>query len=450
MAYCRGAPSVFDEWASTSGDDGLKWENLLTDFETTTHYDQDVYSYGDGPSEVSRQQMVDSFAPDPLQAMKMNLNLSEVDLNNGTGIGATYGVSSIRTSNRTRDYALEAYGWQVANRTNVKLIHSAWANKIGFNGKRATKITYFSTLDNETHVISFEELIVSAGAFGSPKLLMLSGVGPADHLQNLSIPVILDVPELGSNVYDHHSAVVEVEVTSDVETPYKMMYNAADAALVKAEYQQGKGPLGYRGAGSFAVSRVPDSVFEAVNDAFHPSLPADRGDLLYQYDVGALIQGGPNVSTVSGFVSLVQPEASGYMRLQSADYRDDPIIYSNYFGSAGDKAAILYRYKQLRSILSSEIMAPLVIREIFPGTNVTSDEDLWHAISQSARSFHHPLGTVALGKVVDSDWRIMGLESIRVVDSSMIPYPPTCHLQASTYAYAHCAARKIKDTDTHI
>jgi len=133
----------------------------------------------------------------------------------------------------------------------------------------------------------------------------------------------------------------------------------------------------------------------------------------------------------------VQPEAAGYIRLSSSDYRDNPLIYSNYYGSAGDKAAMLWGYKKVREVSTSAIMAPLVVRELFPGPNVTTDEQLWTAIQDSAQTFHHPVGTAALGKVVDGDWRIVGLEGIRVADTSTFPYLPTCHLQASVYAYAH-------------
>lgn len=459
MDYCRGAPSVFDEWAAISGDEELRWESLLDDFKATTHYVsapsdlQEIVNasvYGHGPLEISHQSALNGFDPHYADALKAGLYLPEIDLNQGSpAIGVSLGVETIRVSNRTRDYALQAYGWQLVDRPNVKMIHNAWVSKIGFEGKRATHVTYLSAFDNETYAVKAKEVIASAGAIGSPKLLMLSGVGPGDHLQDLGIPVVADIPDIGSNLYDHHFSVLEVEVTPDVQSVWQLLYNATDTAITQAEYaNHGKGPLGATDSGSFAIARVPDSVFEAVNDTFHTSLPADRGQLLYQYATAAFLP-GPNISIISPFVALVQPEATGYIRLNSTDFRDDPLIYSNYYGSAGDKAAILYGYKKLRSILQSSIMAPVVVREVFPGANVTSDENIFAAIQKSAQTFHHPLGTVALGKVVDSDWRIKGLEGIRVVDSSTFPTPPTCHLQADVYAYAHRAARKIKQTDRH-
>ncbi|KAI7022693.1 hypothetical protein KC366_g12926, partial [Hortaea werneckii] len=124
-----------------------------------------------------------------------------------------------------------------------------------------------------------------------------------------------------------------------------------------------------------------------------------------------------------------------------------PLIQSNYFGSPGDKAAILHGYKTLRELLQSEIMKPVVLREVFPGPDITTDEDLWAAIQQTAQTFYHPHGSLALGEVVDGDWRVRGLEGLRVVDSSTFPTTPTCHIQADVYAVAHRAARRIRWDD---
>lgn len=330
------------------------------------------------------------------------------------------------------------------------MIHDAWVSKIGFEGTRAVNVTYFTGPNKtESHAISADEIIVSSGAIGSPRLLMLSGVGPAEHLAEVGIPVVADVPDVGSNLRDHHFSVLEVEVPNDVQTVWQYLYNNTFAAQAEAEYQaNASGFLARNDAGSFAMARVPDAVFEAVNDTFHPSLPSDRGHLLYQFVTAPLLPNvGPNITIASPFIALVQPEASGSIRLASADFREPPLINSNYYGSAGDKAAILYGYKKLREILHSEIMKPVVLREIFPGPNVTSDEDLWLAIQQTAQTFYHPHGSVALGTVLDREWRVKGVQGLRVVDSSTFPDTPTCHLQASVYALAHRAARRIAWAD---
>lgn len=457
MAYCRGASSVFDEWAKISGNPGLAWDSLIHDFKATTHYTYqpsdysevvNTSGYGDGPLEVSRQSGLTGFDTPFARTLESELDLQQVDLTDGTGIGVDLGLSTIRVSNRTRSYALNAYGFQMADRPNVRLIHNATVKRIGFLNKTAQNITYVDSVRNEIHIISAKEILVTAGAINTPKLLMLSGVGPKDRLSALNIPIVADIPAIGSNLYDHHYSFMEVQVTDDVETIWQFTQNATGAALAQAEYAaNASGPLGWEAGSVFACARIPDAVFHGLNSTHYPLIPQDRPQLLYQYATAGFLPNAPNVSTVSAWAALVQPEATGYLTLNTSDYRDAPLIYSNYYGSPSDKAAIVYGYQKLRSMLQSDALKPVIVQEIFPGRNVTSDEGIWQAIQQSAASFHHPLGTVALGTVLDSNWRIKGLNGIRVVDSSALPSPPTCHIQADVYAMAHRAAKDIALAD---
>ena len=182
------------------------------------------------------------------------------------------------------------------------------------------------------------------------------------------------------------------EANAIPQTLWQYTENATYEATAESEYAaDGSGPLGVPNGAAFALYRAPDSIFEAVGDTFHPSLPADRGHLLFQYSTTPLSGGLPDVSIISPFVAVAQPEDSGYMELASADYRDAPLIYSNYFGSAGDKAAILYGYKLIRNITQDPSFGQFLVRELYPGNNVTTDEELWTAISNGASTFHHPV-----------------------------------------------------------
>jgi choline dehydrogenase len=457
MAYCRGASSVFDDWATISGNQGLAWDSLLEDFEATTHYTYqsadyeevvNTTTYGTGPLEISRPSELTGFEPGFMDAIESALGIQQVDLTDGTGIGIDIGLQSIYVSNRTRSYARNTFGLQMASRTNVQVIFNAWVQRVGFSNTTAQNVTYIDTANNETHTIAANEIILSGGAINTPKILMLSGVGPESSLSALNIPVVADVSEIGTNLYDHHYSIIEMEVTSDIKTAWQFTENATEVAIAQAEYAaNASGPLGNCDGGTFACARLPDSVFDSVNDSYYTSIPQDRPQILYQYSATSMLSSSPNVSIISAWATLVQPEASGNLTLQSSDYRDDPIINSNYYGSASDKVAIQYAYKQLRSILNSDDLAPYVVREVFPGANVTTDDQIWEAIQEGAQSFHHPIGTVALGTVLDSNWRVKGLSNIRVVDSSALPTPPTCHPQADIYAIAHRAARDIAAAD---
>lgn len=463
MAYCRGASSVFDEWAKISGIDSLEWKTLLEDFEQTTHlivpsplpYDVSINSsvFDHGPLEVSYERkevnvepyFSNAFKHDPKHPAKLE------DLTAGvTGIGlVSGGPHAIILKNGTRDYALPAYGYAAGVRPNVQLHHGTWAKKINFKGKKAVSVTYVDGSDESEHTVYGKEIIISAGAINTPKLLMLSGIGPEDHLEDMKIPVISDNDAVGSSLYDHHSAVVMVEGPKDVFTA-NSLGNPALVAKAEAEYKaNGTGPLSTPGSSTFVTERIPDDVLKSfgVDVSFHLALPKDRPHVGYQYASAPFMPNPNNLNAWSGFVALLQPEASGHIRLKSTDYRVDPIINSNYWGSEGDFAVEMYAYKRLISIMRSKTLEPVVVSEIFPGRNVTSDADIRAAMQQSARTFHHPAGAVSVGKALDASFRLKGLQGIRVVDSSAVPVLPTCHLQASVYALAHHAAKMILGED---
>lgn len=458
MIYCRGAPSVYDEWAQISGNNGLQWSSMLKAFENTVHYTQqpgtdyqqvvNLSVYGNGPVEISRTASTTGWDLPFAHALETTLALEEIDMNDGRGLGVDLGLQSIRVSNRTRSYAYNTFGYLAAVRPNAHIIHNATVTKINFHGINATGATYTNTDNNQVVTIVAEEIIVSGGAINSPKLLMLSGVGPANILTSFGIPVILDVPAIGQNLKDHHLSVVELQVTEAILTVWQYTENATERAIAHQEYAKNfSGPLGWTNGEVFAGSRVPDSIFNGTGSTFYQNLPVDRPQVLYEFSTSAFVA-APNVSTLSVWATCIQPEASGNVTLNSSNWQDAPLIFSNYYGSASDKALITYGYNELRNkILKSPGLQPFIVQETFPGTNVTTQEDIWDAIKQSAQSFHHPVGTVALGTVLDGDWRIKGLGNIRVVDSSALPTLPTCHIQSDVYAIAYRAASDIANAD---
>lgn len=457
MAYCRGAASVFNEWAELSGNPNLAWSSLLEDFKATTHYTYQPadYSesvnttvYGDGPLEVSRIGGTTGFDLPFAKAMQSVLDLKVIDMTDGTGIGIDMGLESIRVSNRTRSYPRNTFGLLMENRPNVQMIHDAWVHNIGFSGQTAVNVTYLNSLNNKTYIMTAKEIIVSGGAMNTPKLLMLSGIGPKDRLSELGIPVVADFPEVGSNLRDHYFGIIEMQVTDDVITTWQWSQNATEALLAKEQYAaNASGPLGWDNGLVYGAFRVPDSVFNGVNGTHYTSLPKDRPHVLIEYSTVPFDSATGNISVITAWASLVQSESSGHVTINSSDFRDDPLIYSNYFGSPADKVAIIWAWKKLRDVLRSEDLKSVVVKEFYPGANVTSDADIWAAIQQQAGAFHHPMGTVALGKALDSNWRLKGLKGIRVIDVSTFPSPSSCHPQADVYAIAHRAAKDIQEAD---
>ena len=179
LGACRGAPSVYDQWANISGDDGLRWENFLNDYKSTVHYtevplDYDPHVnasvYGDGPIELTAPDDNLGFVLGLVNSWMSVLKLPWVDLNDGTGLGVATSTDVIRSSNRTRDFAPQAFGWQLAGRHNAQQLYNAEVTKIGFEGTRAVSVTYVNPIDNSTNTLNPKEVIVSAGALNSPKV----------------------------------------------------------------------------------------------------------------------------------------------------------------------------------------------------------------------------------------------------------------------------------------
>lgn len=279
-----------------------------------------------------------------------------------------------------------------------------------------------------------------------------------------------NVPELGLNLYDHHWGVVELNVTQSIKTN-SALTNATYLAEILNEYHEdANGPLSTPGPGSAALVRIPDEYLIANNATYQLNLPADRPHILYQCSTSQLVQKTyTNANIISCIIALVAPEAAGTVKINSTSIHSNPLIDSAYFGSAGDKASIIWAYQHLRQLFSNNsdtIFAGVIENELFPGSNVTSDADVYAAIQQSASDYYHPVGTLSLGKVLNNDFKIMVgnvtasghkgegwekkghgkggeqevLEGLRVIDSSIMPVIPSCFTQSHTYAIAERGA----------
>jgi choline dehydrogenase-like flavoprotein len=462
MLYCRGSASVFDEWAQLSGNKGLGWASMFQAFKATSHWTDEsditysqpmnTSSFGNGPLEVSRQRELFPLDTPFISTLADKFHLPEIDFVSGGGIGVSQAFNSIIASNRTRSYAHNSFGYRAQARSNYQLVTNAWVTKIGFTGTTADRVTYNDTATGTLVTIQAKEIIVAAGAIKSPQLLLLSGVGPAKALRDLGIKVVADVPGVGQGLIEHHMAIMEFQATSAEPTSWQAEYNATFAAEAAAQYAaDGSGWLGKQGGDAFGASRLPDSVFAGTGSSYFPNLPRDRAHIAWGYaNLPMLVddnEGVPNVSTVSAYAAIVQPESRGSVALASADYRAAPVIRSNYWGTASERAAILYAYKQLREVFGAKAIAQYITAELYPGANVTSDEGLWYAIQQTSSSWHHPVNTTSIGTVLSPNWRVKGLRGLRVVGSSAAPQIPTCPIQASIYALAYVAAQDIKRDD---
>lgn len=234
------------------------------------------------------------------------------------------------------------------------------------------------------------EVIITAGAIGTPKLLMLSGVGPHSQLAKLNITTIADLP-IGQNLLNHMGAVISLNVIA-AQWSASQLSNATYLASALHNYTaSASGILAQPVAAAAAAGRVPTGI-----SAWHDSLPADRPHVLYQPANAPILAGNytPNTNVVSLLVFLVSPESHGSVRLASTDPFAQPIFDPNTFGTEGDRKVILWAYKHARTLLRHESMADFILGEIFPGEDVETDEQIWLAIEKGVFDFGHPVGTV--------------------------------------------------------
>jgi len=403
MQYCRGSPSVYDEWSERSNDASWSWEGMQEYFRRSTKLALPNVSYapavnpnvyGHGPVTISFEKDVDILAPKWIQLFKQADGLSQVDPNAGNGIFATYMTHTVLPVNATRETSLTTYGYPVAGRPNLTVLKGVLVTKINFVGTHATSVTCIDINNhNSTRTISLAsqgEVIITAGAINTPKLLMLSGVGPHAQLAKLNITTIVDLP-IGQKLLNHMGAVISLNVTA-AQWSASQLSNATYYVSALHNYSaSASGILAQPAVAAAAAGRVPTGI-----SSWHDSLPADRPHVLYQPANAPTLLGnytqGTNV--VSLIVFLVSPESHGTVRLASADPFAQPIFDPNTFGTEGDRKVLLWAYKHARALLKHESVADVVLGEIFPGDGVQTDEQIWLAIEKGVFDFGHPVGTV--------------------------------------------------------
>lgn len=280
------------------------------------------------------------------------------------------------------------------------------------------------------------EVILSAGAIGSPRLLQLSGVGPADDLARLGVPVVMDRPQVGANLQDHLDLFVIAECTGPhTYDRYARLHWSALAAL---QYLWNRtGP-------------VASSLFET--GGFWYADPAARSpDIQFHLGLGSGIEAGVAAMPQGGVTlnsAYLRPRSRGTVRLASADPRAAPLIDPNYWEDPHDRAMSIRGLKLAQEIMRQPALRPFVLAERLPGPEVRTDEDYVAYACRNAKTDHHPAGTCRMGAddgaVVDPELRFNGIEGLRVADASIMPTVVSSNTNAATIMIAEKAADLIR------
>lgn len=400
MIYMRGNRYDYDNW-SKLGNRGWSYEEVLPYFKKSeNHYLGASQFHGvDGLLSVT-----DTLAPSVISQKFIEAAVSlgyshNPDFNGAQQEGV--GLYQLTIKNGKRHSTAAAFLLPILNRSNLTVKTGALVTRLLFEGTRAVGVEYLhSGVLHQVRVNN--EVILSAGAFDSPKLLMLSGVGNADYLQSLDIPVVANLPGVGQNLQDH--VMVPVAYESIQEFQPASTSNIAEAGLfLRTKYN---------------LDVAPDLQLYAGSVLWAP--PAYARDC-------------PGFAITP---SLSRSKNCGSVTLRSPNPLLPPVIKMNYLQDESDKLALLTGLKIARELINSNVFDDFRGEEVAPGINVKSDEALLAYIIEVCETVYHPVGTCKMGvdssAVVDPELRVHGVDGLRVIDASIMPNITTGNTNAPT------------------
>ncbi|HXU52914.1 MAG TPA: GMC family oxidoreductase N-terminal domain-containing protein [Casimicrobiaceae bacterium] len=415
MVYMRGRPSDYDEWDRASGHAGWSYHDLLPHFVRLEGNQRlhDEWHGSDGPLKVSdhpsRCALTDAFV-EAVQRLGVPFN---PDFNGARQEGV--GCMQLTAHAGRRCSAADAFLRPVIGDPRLVLRLGAAVTSLEFSGSRVTGVRFRDASGLAT-AHADREVIVTAGAFATPKLLMLSGVGPADALRRHGIDVRADLPGVGSNLQDHHEVPVMAATRGAYgyfgeDRGWRMVRNGLRYLLFRT------GPVTSNGVEACAfvdpgnAGGGPSLQLYCV-----PTIYADRGNTTVEATHGVTLN-----------ACLLRPRARGSVRLATANPADPPLIDSGFLSDDDDMRVSIAGLRFSREVLASSPLDRMIARELSPGPGVVSDADLREHCKRTVKTNYHPVGTCRMGSaddpsaVVTPDLRVRGIEGLRIFDASMMP-----------------------------
>src|SRR5580658_4319962 len=423
LIYIRGQKQDFDHWRQL-GNAGWSFEDVLPYFRKAENNERgaDEFHGTGGPLAVSDLRDRHPLAVAYVEAAVQCGYPRNDDFNGAAQEGAGFYQTTMRAGVRASTAA--GYLKEARRRANLKVMSEALATRILFNGRRATGVEY--TLGDHTFIGHANvEVIVASGAFNSPQLLQLSGLGPAELLRSHGIAVVADAPGVGADLNDHISGRIVLRC--------KDMLTLNDAVRTWAgKLWHGSHYLLTR-RGYLAIPAVSSAVFlRALPTAATP----DSQCSISLFSAGTIGGELHPFSGVTGNCVLLRPESRGYVRIKSADPRQAPAINPNYLATQKDCDTITAGVAAMRRIFQAPAMARYIAEEIEPGAQCDNDDELLDFIRERGSTTYHPVGTCRMGPddkaVVDERLRVRGFSGLRVVDASIMPAVVSGNTNAAT------------------
>lgn len=432
QVFTRGHPTDYDRWAQSEGCPGWSFSDIqryFTRAEGNTILSGDWHGT-DGPLAVSNLPSPHPLSRRFVQACQEYGMPYNPDFNRADQAGAS--IYQTTSRNGRRCSTAQGYLKPVLGRPNLTLITDAEVQRLTVSNGRVNGIA----LTGATYTAS-SEILLCSGGLGSAKLLMLSGIGPADHLQSVGVDVVHDLPGVGEALQDHFviDIICRLKGTSTLnryDKPHWMVW----AGLQWALFGSGPATSNVAEGGAFwrssQTDEVPDLQFH-----FLPGVGAEAGVESLDTGIGA---------TLNAY--FVRPKSRGSLRLRSSDPKDKPLLDPNYLSEPDDVSGSIEAIEVSRDIMRQKAFADVMDMETAPGPRVTSKVDLENYVRQHGRTGYHPVGTCRMGSdelaVVDPQLRLRGLDGLRVCDSSVMPSIVGSNTNAPTVMIAERAADLVR------
>lgn len=413
MIYARGHRADYDAWAA-EGNAGWGWDDVLPYFKRAEHNERgaDAFHGTGGPLNVMDLRSPHRFGPMFVEAARQAGFPVNDDFNGAEQEGV--GLYQVTHKEGERFSAAKAYLAPNRGRANLHVVTGAHATRVLFEGRRAVGVAYRMGRA-ELEVRAAREVVLSAGALLSPQLLMLSGVGPAAHLQAHGIPVVHDLPGVGRHLHDHVDVVQVVDaphLTDLFGLSFRGLVNAAKAVMEWRRRRSGLLTTNFAEAGGF------------IRSAPGEPLP----DLQLHFVIGKLLDHGRKTVFGHGYschVCLLRPRSRGSVTLASADPFAAPRIDPNFLADPDDVQRLVRGFKVMRGILAQPALAGYRGRELDASATARTDAEIEAFVRSHADTIYHPVGTCRMGggplDVVDPQLRVRGLAGLRVADASVMP-----------------------------
>nr|WP_315428013.1 GMC family oxidoreductase N-terminal domain-containing protein [uncultured Albidiferax sp.] len=413
MIYVRGHSSVYDAWAA-AGNPGWDYQSVLRYFRKSEDYERGANAFHGqgGPLHVTTDYTPHVMTKAMVDAAVQAGHPLNTDHNGAEILGV--GFNHLNTKNGKRVSTAVAFLRPALDRGNLSLITNARVHKVSFKGKRCSGVVYEQ--EGKTHQVSArKEVILSGGTIESPKILMMSGIGDRAQLQQHGIPVQQHLPGVGKNLHDHLLVPVIYEAKKPIPPKDDPTITVLHAQL-------------------FAKT--------------HPALPGpDTQPLFFNVGYYAPGQDGP-ANAFTFCAAIVLPTSRGELRLTGPKVTDPLFIDPNVLATEHDVSTLVSSVRMMRKIADQQALGEWREREVSPGPDKTSDSQLADYVRSSAMSYHHQVGTCAMGQsamsVVDHELRVRGVSGLRVVDASIMPTVTSGNTNAPTIMIAEKAADMIK------